>query len=185
MHGTGEHFRRLAIGQGLSVTPIQLLTAVSAIANGGSLVRPYVVSRMQDEHGRAVLEGQTHLRREPISYETAELLTELLVNVVKTGTGGRAALSDYTVAGKTGTAQKALRHARGYSATKVVGSFVGYVPAEEPRLAMLVIIDEPQSKGWGGVVAAPVFRRVAEQALRHLKVIPQKERMMRIALLDE
>ena len=99
----------------------------------------------------------------------------LLVNVVKNGTGKRAFMSDFKVAGKTGTAQKIDPHTRKYSTTQLIGSFMGFVPAENPRLAMIVVIDEPQGPAWGGVVAAPVFRQVAEQVLRYLEVTPSQE----------
>ncbi|WP_447969314.1 peptidoglycan D,D-transpeptidase FtsI family protein [Nitrospira sp. M1] len=171
----------LAIGQGLSVTPIQLLTAMSAVANGGSLLRPYVVSQVEDSRGNMVLNQQVEIRRNPISYETSEAVKAMLVNAVVRGTGKNAALLDYTVAGKTGTAQKVDPKTKTYSRTKFIGSFVGFVPAEEPRLAILVVLDEPEGKGYGGEVAAPVFRKVAGKALRHLNVMPKDGGMVKVA----
>ena len=165
----------LAIGQEIAVTPLQLLTAVSAIANEGWLMRPFLVREISDQQGRSVWEHVPHIRRRPISAETAKTVTDLLVNVVERGTGKRAAVPGYRVAGKTGTAQKVDPETGTYSSTKFVGSFVGFVPAEDPQLAILVVIDEPQGPAWGGVVAAPVFRKVAEQALRHLSVAPGEE----------
>ena len=162
----------LAIGQEIAVTPLQLLTAVSAIANEGWLMRPFLVQEISDHQGRSVWEHVPHVRRRPISPETAKTVTDLLVNVVQRGTGKRAAVPGYRVAGKTGTAQKVDPQTGTYSSTKFVGSFVGFVPAEAPQLAILVVIDEPQGPAWGGVVAAPVFRTVAEQALRYLGVAP-------------
>lgn len=162
----------LAIGQEIAVTPLQLLTAVSAIANEGWLMRPFLVREISDHQGRSVWEHVPHIRRRPISAETAKTVTDLLVNVVEQGTGKRAAIPGYRVAGKTGTAQKVDPGTGTYSSTKFVGSFVGFVPAEDPQLAILVKIDEPQGPAWGGVVAAPVFRKVAEQALRYLSVAP-------------
>ena len=177
----GRTLSSLAIGQGISVTPIQLLTAMSAVANGGSLLRPYVVSRVEDPRGDVVLAQHEHMRRQPISYETSEALKSILINVVKNGTGKRAALLDYTVAGKTGTAQKVDPQTRTYSKTQYIGSFVGFVPAEEPRLAILVIIDEPEGVHGGGEVAAPVFRKVAGQVLRHLNVAPKDGEIVKVA----
>ena len=165
----------LAIGQEIAVTPLQLLTAVSAIANEGWLMRPFLVREISDHQGRSVWEHVPHIRRRPISAETAKTVTDLLVNVVERGTGQRAAVPGYRVAGKTGTAQKVDPETGTYSSTKCVGSFVGFVPAEDPQLAILVVIDEPQGPAWGGVVAAPVFRQVAEQALRYLSVAPGEE----------
>ena len=100
--------------------------------------------------------------------------------VVTNGTGGKAAIPGYQVAGKTGTAQKIDPRTGAYSSTLLVGSFVGFVPAEDPQLAMIVVIDEPHGEGWGGVVAAPVFRRVGEQVLNYLG-IPAEE-PVRVAL---
>ena len=168
----------LAIGQEIAVTPLQLLTAVSAVANEGWLMRPFLVREISDHQGRSVWEHVPHIRRRPISAETAQTVTDLLVNVVDRGTGKRAAIPGYRVAGKTGTAQKVDPATGTYSSTKFVGSFVGFVPAEDPQLAILVMIDEPQGPAWGGVVAAPVFRKVAEQALRYLSVAPGEEARM-------
>ena len=168
----------LAIGQEIAVTPLQLLTAVSAVANEGWLMRPFLVREISDHQGRSVWEHVPHIRRRPISAETAKTVTDLLVNVVDRGTGKRAAIPGYRVAGKTGTAQKVDPATGTYSSTKFVGSFVGFVPAEDPQLAILVMIDEPQGPAWGGVVAAPVFRKVAEQALRYLSVAPGEEARM-------
>ena len=164
----------IAIGQEIGVTPLQLITAVSAIANGGWLMKPFVVSEIRDGSGQLVFQAVPQVRRRPIGAETAQALGAILEGVVVVGTGSRAAIPGYRVAGKTGTAQKIDPETGGYSPTQFVGSFVGYVPAEDPRLAILVVIDEPQDEAWGGVVAAPVFRRVAEQALPYLRVSPRE-----------
>jgi len=164
----------IAIGQEIGVTPLQLITAVSAIANGGWLMKPFVVSEIRDGSGQLVFQAVPQVRRRPIAPETAQALGAILEGVVVVGTGSRAAIPGYRVAGKTGTAQKIDPETGGYSPTQFVGSFVGYVPAEDPRLAILVVIDEPQDEAWGGVVAAPVFRRVAEQALPYLRVSPRE-----------
>ncbi|MCS6896683.1 MAG: penicillin-binding transpeptidase domain-containing protein, partial [Nitrospira sp.] len=106
-------------------------------------------------------------KRRVISEETARTVTTILEGVVTNGTGAKAAIDGFRVAGKTGTAQKVDPRTRTYSTTKFVSSFVGYVPAEHPRLAMIVVIDEPSGEAWGGTVAAPVFRRVGEQVLKY------------------
>lgn len=174
----------LAMGQEVGVTPIQLLTAVSAVANGGWLLKPYVVSEVWNAHGERVMQREVQTKRRPISDETTHVLTSLLQDAVERGTGKRAALSEYSVAGKTGTAQVFDREQKAYSSTKVIGSFVGFVPAEQPRLAILVVIDEPEGKGYGGEVAAPVFRKVSEQVLRHLRVAPQDGGVMKVAAIS-
>lgn len=160
----------VAIGQEVGVTPIQLVSAISAVANGGWLMQPFVVARIEDVRGKVVLEHPPQIRRRPISSTTSKVLTGLLEQAVERGTGKRAFIPGYRVAGKTGTAQKFDVSVGQYSSTRLIGSFVGFVPVEQPRLAILVVIDEPQTAGWGGVVAAPVFRRIAEQALTYLGV---------------
>jgi cell division protein FtsI (penicillin-binding protein 3) len=164
----------LAIGQEIGITPIQLATAVSAVANGGWLMRPYVVAEVRDGYGHLVVQTQPEVRRHPITSETAQTLGAILQGVVTAGTGRRAQVSGFRVAGKTGTAQKVDPATGTYSPTKSVASFAGYVPLENPRLTIVVIIDEPQGEAWGGTVAAPVFRRVAEQVLPYLGVASQE-----------
>lgn len=160
----------IAIGQEIGVTALQLVTAVSAVANGGWLMKPYVVSEVRNGKGQVAAQVGSQVRRRPISAETARTLTNILEGVVTNGTGSRAAVPGFRVAGKTGTAQKIDPQTGAYSPTLFVGSFTGFVPAEDPRLAIVVIIDEPHAEAWGGVVAAPVFRRIAEQALPYMGV---------------
>ncbi len=164
----------MAIGQEIGVTPLQLLAAFSAVANGGWLMKPYVVQEIRNDKGQIVMQTEPEVRRRPISALTASTLTDILQGVVTRGTGSRAAVPGYQVAGKTGTAQKFDPETGTYSPTRFVASFAGYVPAMDPRLAVVVVIDEPQGEAWGGVLAAPVFRRVAEQVLPYLGVPPQE-----------
>lgn len=160
----------ISMGQEVGVTPLQMVTAISAIANGGVLMKPHLVSEIRNAKGQLIAQTMPQARRRVISEDTARTLTHLLEGVVTNGTGGKAAIPGYRVAGKTGTAQKVDPRTGAYSSTLLVGSFLGYVPAEDPRLAMIVVIDEPHGEGWGGVVAAPVFRRVGEQVLNYLGV---------------
>ncbi len=160
----------IAMGQEIGVTPLQMVVAVSAIANGGVLLRPYVAVEVRDAKGQLVAETSSQVRRRVISPETARTLTGILEGVVTHGTGTRAAIHGYRVAGKTGTAQKIDPRTGTYSPTQFVGSFVGFVPAHNPRLAMIVVIDEPQGEAWGGTIAAPVFRKVGEQVLPYLGI---------------
>jgi cell division protein FtsI (penicillin-binding protein 3) len=164
-----------AFGQGIATTPMQMVMAYAAIANGGILMRPYVTRRVISPQGEVLLENQPHVVRRVISEKTAKQLTSMLSEVTEEGgTGVMANIEGFAVAGKTGTAQKADPVHGGYSAKKRVASFVGFVPANEPRLVALVLIDEPEANVYGGVVAAPVFRNVAQGALRRLAVAPQK-----------
>ncbi|HEX5647859.1 MAG TPA: penicillin-binding protein 2 [Nitrospira sp.] len=160
----------VSMGQEVGVTPMQMVTAIAAIANGGQLMKPYVVSEIRDAQDEVKRQILPQVRRRVISRETARAVTRILEGVVTEGTGGKAAINGFRVAGKTGTAQKIDPRTGAYSDSKFVSSFVGYVPADNPRLAMIVVIDEPQGEAWGGAVAAPVFNRVGEQALSYLGV---------------
>ena len=163
-----------AFGQGISTTPIQMVMAYAAIANGGFLMRPYVTRRVVSPTGEVLLENQPHVVRRVISEKNSKLLASMLRDVTNEGgTGTMANIEGFEVAGKTGTAQKADPVHGGYS-KKRVGSFVGFVPAHDPRLVALVLIDEPETQVYGGVVAAPAFRNIAQGALRRLDVAPEK-----------
>jgi len=173
---SGRSLPSIAIGQEVAVTPLQLVTAVSAIANGGVLMRPRLVSEIRDENGRAIQTFLPEARRRPVSPETAaRMMTVLEGTVSKDGTGEKAAIPGYRIAGKTGTAQKIDPATRQYSARDGVVSFVGIVPADDPRIVVLVVVDDPKGVSWGGTVAAPVFRNVAEQVLRYLGVPPRSQ----------
>ena len=160
----------ISMGQEIGVTPIQMVSAVAALANGGVLMKPYVVSEVRDAQGKPLRQILPQVKRRVVSPETARTVTSILEGVVTDGTGAKAAIPGFRVAGKTGTAQKIDPRTGAYSSTLFVGSFVGFVPADNPRLAMIVVIDEPQGESWGGTVAAPVFRRVGEQVLNYLGV---------------
>jgi cell division protein FtsI (penicillin-binding protein 3) len=163
-----------AFGQGLSATPLQMVMAYAAIANGGFLMRPYVVRRALSPKGEVLVENQPHVVRRVVSERTARLLASMLQDVTtEGGTGKMAKVEGFDVAGKTGTAQKVDLVNGGYDAKKRVASFVGFVPADEPRLVLMVLVDEPQSNVYGGVVAAPVFQNIARGALRHFGVAAQ------------
>jgi cell division protein FtsI (penicillin-binding protein 3) len=172
----------ISMGQEIGVTPIQMAAAIGAIANGGVLMKPYVVSEIRDAQGVVVKQVLPQVKRRVVSPETARTVTSILEGVVTDGTGGKAAIPGFRVAGKTGTAQKIDPRTGAYSATQFVGSFVGFVPAERPRLAMIVVIDEPHGEAWGGTVAAPVFRRVGEQVLNYLGV--SSEQSVKLAMVD-
>jgi cell division protein FtsI (penicillin-binding protein 3) len=164
----------ISFGQGISVTGIQLVTALSAIANGGFLMKPYVVEKILDEKGQVVQSFKSEVTRKVISEETAKKVTALLkATTEKGGTGEEAVPTGYEVAGKTGTAQKVDSLLGGYSEDRYVSGFMGFAPAAEPKLVLLVVIDEPQGNNYGGVVAAPIFRSIMEKALPYLHVVPK------------
>lgn len=158
----------MSFGQGIAVTPIQLLRAYAAIANGGTLMRPYVVRRAVAADGSTLIENRPQAVGQPISARTAAMVTEMLRGVVDGGTGTQAKVEGISVAGKTGTAQKVDTRTGRYHPRARMSSFVGFVPAEAPRFAILVVIDSPQTAVYGGVVAAPVFRGIAEYAVDRL-----------------
>jgi len=160
----------ISIGQEIGVTPIQMVSAIAALANEGVLMRPHVVSEIRSSEGHLLQRVSPQVRRRAVSPETARTMTKILEGAVTDGTGVKAAIPGFRVAGKTGTAQKIDPRTGSYSTSRFVASFVGYVPADNPRLAMIVVIDEPQGDTWGGTVAAPVFSRVGEQVLSYLGV---------------
>jgi cell division protein FtsI (penicillin-binding protein 3) len=178
---SGRSLSSIAMGQEIAVTPIQMVVAMSAVANGGWLMTPYVVSSVLDSQGQAILSKSPLPKRRPISPETAGALTRILETAVETGTGKRARLAEYRAAGKTGTAQKIDQETGSYSSSKVIASFVGFAPVDQPRLTMLVVLDEPKIGNWGGEIAAPVFRKVAERVLPHLGVLPGGSPIIRTA----
>jgi len=172
-----------AFGQGISVTPMQMVMAYAAVANGGFLMRPYVVSRVVSPNGDVLLQNQPHVVRRVVSEKTSHLLASMLKEVTSEGgTGTMANIEGFDVAGKTGTAQKADLAHGGYAAKKRVASFVGFVPADDPRLVALVLVDEPEVNVYGGIVAAPAFRDIARGALRQLAVAPQKSDFIPLAI---
>ena len=159
-----------AFGQGISVTGLQMVMAYAAVANGGLLMKPYLVDRIVDPSGRTAV-TRPNLVRRVISEETARTLTSILELVVEEGgTGTKARVEGFRVAGKTGTAQKVNPLTLSYTGGKRVASFAGFVPSDSPRLALLVVIDEPSTNVYGGIVAAPSFRSIAQDALMHLEV---------------
>jgi len=160
----------VSMGQEIAVTPLQMARAIATVANGGVRVDPRIVDRVVDPSGTVVYRPPVQSPVRVISEKTAAVLNEILKQVVERGTGQQAALSEQVVAGKTGTAQKPARG--GYSPDKFVASFAGYVPADRPRLVMVVVVDEPKGSQYGGAVAAPVFHEIAESALRYLGVAP-------------
>ncbi len=180
---SGRSLSSLALGQEIAVTPIQMVTAMSVVANGGWLMTPGVVSSVLDGHGQAVLTKDPQPKRRPISSQTARRMSHILEAAVETGTGKGAKLVGYRVAGKTGTSQKIDQKTGTYSSSDVIASFVGFVPADQPCLTMLVVIDEPEIGKWGGKTAAPVFGKVAKRVLPHLGIFPGGAQLIRTASL--
>ncbi len=163
-----------SFGQGLTASAVQLTAAYGALANGGVLMRPYLISKVVDADGVVLLENKPAAIRRVVSEKSARAVVSMLETVVEEGgTAPRARLEEYRVAGKTGTAQKADPVARGYS-DKRIASFIGMAPAENPRLIVSVIIDEPKTDVYGGLVAAPAFREIVSQSMPLMGIPPSR-----------
>ncbi len=165
----------IAFGHGVAVTALQMVNAYAAVANGGKLLRPYVVSRVTAADGTVLVDNQPKVVGRPLSERTAAVIRDMLVAVVESGTGTGAAVPGVRVAGKTGTTRKLDPETGTYSRRDYVGSFVGFLPAEDPRFAILAMIDTPRGQYYGGVVAAPVFGAIGDYLAERadLKRLPE------------
>src|SRR5256886_10243034 len=164
----------LAIGQEVGVTLLQMATAYSVLANGGTLVKPHLLRELRAPDGTVLFRAKPETRP-ALKPETTEALRSMFEGVTLHGTAKKAQLDGYTAAGKTGTAQKVDPRTHAYSATKFIGSFVGFAPVKNPAVVIIVVIDEPLGSYHGGDVAAPVFREIAEQILPELGIAPDVE----------
>ena len=164
---------QIPMGQGVAVTRLQMLMAMCAIANGGWLMRPMLVNRLEDRSGDVVQQYMPQRVRQVISDSTDRMMIEALKTVVSPdGTAPGAAMKDYTAAGKTGTAQKV--GPEGYERGKYFASFIGFFPADDPQLCISVVMDEPKEGYYGGQVCGPVFREIAERCASYLNIPPDK-----------
>lgn len=171
---SGLSIAAIPMGQEVGVTPLQLAVAVAAIANGGVAMRPYIVDAVKNNSGGVVKSYAPRERGRVVSEATAAALVNAMEGVpTREGTAPRAALEEYTVAGKTGTSQKLDPGGR-YSHSRFVGSFVGFAPSKDPAVLVLVALDEPKPIYYGGSVAAPIFKEVAKRTLKYLAVPPDK-----------
>jgi len=167
---SGTSLGAIPIGQEVAVTALQILRAYSAVANGGFLVNPYLVSEVRSPDGKILFKAVIK-RNRVISEETSEIMKNILKKVTEEGgTATQARLEGNAVAGKTGTAQKYDPKTGRYSKDKFVGSFVGFIPVQNPRIALIVVIHDPKGAHYGGVVAAPVFKAISDEALAYLNV---------------
>jgi len=171
---SGISATRIAIGQGVSATALQMVNMIAAIANDGCLMKPYVVKQVVKSDGTVLFSNKPEVLSHPIRSETAAIMRKLLLGVTEDGgTGTKARVEGYEVAGKTGTAQKPVDGR--YSSTAYTASFLGFLPVENPELAIIVVVDEPQPIHLGGAVAAPIFGKIANQVVRYLDVSPGKD----------
>ena len=168
---SGTSMYAIPMGQEVSVSALQMARAMSVIANGGKLVRPRIIQSVQDKHGEIIKEFPPEELRDVISEKTAATMRDILSGVVTDGTGQLAKVDGYDVAGKTGTSQKIENGT--YSHSKFIGSFVGFAPVKDPKVVVVVMLDEPYPQYYGGVVSAPVFSRVVKDTLRYLEIKPE------------
>ncbi len=164
---------RVAIGYTISVTPLQITMAMAAIANGGKLMQPMIIDRIEYPDGRVMSQYDPHVVRQVLTTSSTRALTQALTRVASEhGTARRAQLEDYTVAGKTGTARKIVDGH--YSYSKHLASFVGFLPAESPEICISVLFNEPEGTGYGGIHSAPVFKSIAQRAANYLNLKPSE-----------
>jgi cell division protein FtsI (penicillin-binding protein 3) len=163
----------IPMGQEIMVTALQMVAAMDVIANGGNLMQPYIIEKIEDQQGVVLKEKKPTLKRRVIREDVAAIMRGILTRVVEEGTGKGAMIKGIPVAGKTGTAQKVLPSGRGYSHSNFMASFVGFAPADEPEYVMGVVLDDPKPLYYGGTVSAPVFKEVMEVALLSKGYVPQ------------
>lgn len=164
----------ISFGQGISVTAVQLVTALSSIANGGYMMKPYIVKKVVSPEGKVLREKTPEALKRVISYDTSVKVTNILEEVVENGTGKNARIKGYRVAGKTGTAQIPNPRTGTYYEDRYMSSFLGFAPADDPKLAILVVVENPRKHVVGGMTAAPVFRAITEKSLFYMRVPPEE-----------
>jgi len=165
----------IPIGQEVTTTALQMVTAISVIANGGNLITPYIIDEIADTEKMVIKKNKPFVKRSFLKESVCAQVRDILTRVVGEGTGKRAQIDGIQVAGKTGTAQKILPSGKGYSHSDFVSSFIGFVPADEPMVAIVVVLDEPGPSYYGGTVAGPVFKNIAEKTLNHLGYAKDEE----------
>lgn len=161
----------ISMGQEVTVTAIQLACALSSVANGGFYVKPRIIAKVQDKTGYVIKKFEPRKLHRVMSVEASQKVRGILRGVVEKGTGTRAEVKGYSPAGKTGTAQKVEEDGR-YSHRKFMSSFIGFLPYDDPKFVVVVLMDEPRPQYYGGTVCAPVFKKVAEQLMRYYKIEP-------------
>ena len=160
----------ISFGQGISVTAIQLVNALSTIANGGYHMQPYIVKKILNPKGEVISEKKPKVIKRVISFDTSNTVKKVLKGVVDKGTGEMAQIEGYGIAGKTGTAQIPDTNNGGYFGDKYIASFIGFAPADSPKLTLLVLLEDPKESIYGGTTAAPIFKSIAEKVLFYMGV---------------
>lgn len=167
-------FATISFGQGIAITPLRLVNATAAIANGGKLVKPHIISKRIHSDGTEELVDDS-FQREVLSKTAADTVAAMMVSVVENGNGAPAKIPGYKIAGKTGTAQVAKEGAVGYDPDKKITTFTGFGPVDDPKFVMLVKFNNPGGDVWGATTAAPVFKRVAEELITYYQIPPTEK----------
>jgi len=171
-----------AFGQGIAVTPIQMISAFSSVVNGGIALKPYIIKEVRDRWGKIVYRGESDYVGRVISTGTSEKMRKMLGSVVtREGTGSLAKVEGYSVGGKTGTSQKVDMKQGGYS-DKRIASFIGFFPVKNPLVAILILVDEPEDEVYGGLVAAPIFRKIASKVALYAGIPPDERGEERVTV---
>jgi cell division protein FtsI/penicillin-binding protein 2 len=178
-HWDSHSLGSVPFGQGIMVTPLQMVNALNVIASGGKLLHPHITREIRDSNGRVIKKIYPIKIRQVLHPQVAKQMTDILVGVVEGGSGRRARVEGYRVAGKTGTAQKAEPDGKGYAGKEIM-SFMGFLPAENPMVSIIVMLDEPTGARFSGQIAGPLFQKVAAQTMQYLKqtefFIPQQQK---------
>lgn len=169
---SGVSVSMISFGHEVGVTPLQMTNAYSVVANGGNLMEPHIIKNIINQNGKKIWSSEPVVVRKVLSPRTVGLLKRILASAVQSGTGTRAIVKGFTVCGKTGTAQQIDKQTRKYSDERYFASFCGFLPKEKPRITIFVCFDAPQGSYWGGVIAAPVFSRIASRVMAYLNVMP-------------
>jgi len=167
----------ISFGQGLSVTSLQLATALSAVANGGYLMKPFIVKEVRGPEGKLIKENKPQVLKRVISYDTSRQVSEILESAVANGTGKNAHIKGYSIAGKTGTAQIPNPTTGGYYKNRHIASFIGFAPVDNPAITLVIVVEAPKKSFYGGTVAAPIFKDVTEKVLFYLGIPPSNNFM--------
>lgn len=167
----------ISFGQGLSVTSLQLATALSAVANGGYLMKPFIVKEVRSPEGKLIKENKPQVLKRVISYDTSRQVSEILESAVANGTGRNAHIKGYSIAGKTGTAQIPNPATGGYYKNRYIASFIGFAPVDNPAITLVIVVEAPKKSFYGGTVAAPIFKNVTEKVLFYLGIPPSNNFM--------
>ena len=174
----------MGYGQGIAVTPIQLITAISSLGNDGKMMQPRLVKAFVDKNGNTIKEIDPRVIRQTVSKETADEMRRIMEYVVDKGGAGTAKVNGYKVGGKTGTAQRAKENGRGYS-DKTFSSFIGMAPMDDPQVAVLVIVDNPKGVKYGSQTAAPGAKAILRDTLRYMDLQPKLTKQEKEALNED